>query len=46
MLRGKVWLLFITAPAALFPGMFSFRPSAGRATVRPTMMQCVKTLNL
>jgi hypothetical protein len=45
MLRGKVWLLFITVPAVLFPGMFNFRPRAVRPPVRPSLMQCVKTLN-
>jgi hypothetical protein len=30
MLRGNVWLLFMPVPPALFPGMFSFRPSAAR----------------
>jgi hypothetical protein len=44
MLRGKVWLLFVPAPVVLFPGMFSFRPSAVRSIVELPLILCVETL--
>jgi len=43
MLRGKVWLLFIPVPAVLFPGMFSFLPSAETSTVKLSLIQRVET---